>query len=96
MAFMGAMRMIKAEYAAFVDSGQMRQEKSEIVLNDLTFPVNPDLLTKNAYSAGTPKSRLVIGFLAKITSSAHIHTMPQVMLLMQHLHCSRCKPDDCR
>jgi len=73
MAFMGPMRIIEAEYSAFVDSGQMRQQKSEIVSNDLIFPVDPDLLAKNAYSTGTPKSRLVIGNLAKIASPAHTH-----------------------
>ena len=88
MAFMGPMRIIEAEYSAFVDSGQMRQEKSEIVSNDLIFPVDPDLLAKNAYSTGTPKSRFVIGNLAKIASSAH--RILQMMHVKQHLKSRSC------
>lgn len=85
MPFMGAMPIIKAEYTAFIYSGQMRQEKGEIVLNDLVLFIDPDLFAKNAYPTGTPKSCFVIGLLAKITSSAHIQTISQVMRLTQHL-----------
>jgi pilus assembly protein TadC len=93
MAFMGPMRIIKTEYSAFVDSEQMRQEKSEIVSDDLIFPVDPDFLAKNAYSTGAPVSRFVVGFLAKIISSTHI--IVQMMRVTQHLksRLSRCKPD---
>jgi hypothetical protein len=80
---MGPVRIVKAKYSAFVDSGRMRQEEGEIVPNDLIFPVNPDLLAKNTYSAGTPKSSFVIGFFAKIALCAHITL--QMMRVTQHL-----------
>jgi hypothetical protein len=83
MAFMGPMRIIKAEYSPFVDSEQVRQEKSQIVSTHLIFLVDPNLLAEDAYSAGTPKSRFVIGNLAKIASSSH--KILQMLHEMQHL-----------
>lgn len=71
MTLMGAMCVIKAKYAAFVYSGQVRQEKGEIVLDDLAFSVDPDLFAEDADPSGTPKPGFVIGFLAMTTPSAH-------------------------
>ena len=80
MALMGAMRIIEAEYSPFVYPEQMRKDKSEIVLNNIIFAIDPDLLAKNAYSAGAFKPCFVIGFLAEISSSNHVGMIWQVML----------------
>ena len=85
MALMGSMCIIEAEHAPFVYPEQVRKDKSEIVLNDFIFPIDPDLLAKDSYTAGASKSRFVIGFLAEISSSYHVSMICQVMLYAQHL-----------
>lgn len=46
MAFVGAMCIIEAEYAPFVGTKPMRQEEGEIVSNNLTLFIGPDVFTK--------------------------------------------------
>jgi hypothetical protein len=69
VALMNAVCVIEAEYAAFVHSGHMRQEKGEIVFHNLIPAVDPDFLAKNADPARTTKSSLVVGVFGEIVSS---------------------------
>jgi hypothetical protein len=82
---MSAMCVIEAKYAALIYSGQMWQEESEIVLNDLALSVDPDFLAKNADPSGTPKPGFVIGFLAMPTPPAQGKILAQVMHILHHL-----------
>lgn len=68
---MDAVRIIVAKDAAVIDPGEMRHEECEVVSDDVTLGVNPNLFSQNADSTGTPKTRLVIGILAQATSSSH-------------------------
>ncbi len=85
MAFMYAVGVVETEYAALIRCLQMRQKESEVVLNHLSGSVNPDLLAKDADSAGASKTSLVIGLFTKITSSSHKRILAQVLLCEQHL-----------
>ncbi len=71
MAFVIAMCVIETEYAPFVGTEPMWQEEGEIVSNHLILLIDPDLFTKNADSAGTPKTSFVIGVLAKTCPPTH-------------------------
>lgn len=82
---MGTVCVIEAEDAAFVYSGHRRQEKGEIVSNNFTLLVDPDLLPEDADSTGTPKTRFIIGVFAQVSLSAHIDSVKQLMQPMQHL-----------
>src|SRR5664280_298101 len=63
----------------------MRQQKGEIVLNGLVLLVDPDLLAKNDDSAGTAKTSLIVGLLAKLAPPSHGEILSQVMPIIQHL-----------
>jgi hypothetical protein len=63
----------------------MRQQKGEIVLNGLVLPVDPDLFAKDADPAGTAKTSLIVGLLAKLAPPSHREMLSQVMPVMQHL-----------
>jgi hypothetical protein len=65
------MCVVEAKYAAFVYSGQVRQEERQIVSNNFTFTVHPDLLPENAYPTGTPKPGLVVSVFAESRFPAH-------------------------
>jgi len=89
MPLMESMRVIEAKYAAVVDKCQMRQEKGEIVENNLLLRINPNFFAKNAGAARTPKAGFKIGILAQVSSCTHGAILPQVMLGKQHLVCSQ-------
>jgi hypothetical protein len=92
MALVNAVRVIEAEYAAFVHSGKVGQQKGKVILNDLTFIVDPNLFAKNTDSTGTPKPGLVVGFLAKIAPSTHSEIILQMMRKKHHLYPSPSAP----
>jgi hypothetical protein len=83
MTLMDAMRVIESEHPAIVHSRYMWQEEGEIVANDLTPFVDPNLFAKDAYPTCAPKLILLIGVLAKVNPSAQ--GFYQVMPLTQHL-----------
>lgn len=80
---MDSMCVVEAKYAAFVYSGQVRQEERQIVSNNFTFTVHPDLLPENAYPTGTPKPGLVVSVFAAFPPMTFI--VEQVMFLLQQL-----------
>ena len=90
MVFMGTMCVIEAEYAAVVSFEQMRQEQGKIVSNHLTLFIDPDLFTKNADSAGTPKTSFVIGVFAKTPRLPMESMLAQVMCRVHHLEATLC------
>src|ERR1700677_3593362 len=65
MALMGTVCVIEAQHADVVGAEQMGQEEGKVVSNGLTLRVDPDLLAKNDDPTCTPKTSLVVNFLAK-------------------------------
>jgi len=63
MTLMRAMSIVKPKHTAVVPCGQVRQDEGEIVTNNLTSLIHPNLLSQNADPASTAEARLVIVFL---------------------------------
>jgi hypothetical protein len=76
---MGSVRVIEAQDAALIDSGQMGQEKGEIVSSYRTHFIRPNFLTQDANAAGASKSCFVIRRLAKADLLDHGSNLTQVM-----------------
>jgi hypothetical protein len=85
MPLMNSVRVVETEDAALIDSGEMGQEKGQIVSNGHAILIHPDLLAQNADAARASKSGFVVCELSKADVPAHGSNLAQVMLFMQHL-----------
>lgn len=68
---MGAVCIVETQNAAVVCAKEMRQQERQIVTNNLTSLIHPNLFSQNADPASTAEARLVIVFLDQALASTH-------------------------
>ena len=63
MAFMNAVGVVKSEHPAIIRVKQMRQQKCQVLANNLLIRIHPNFFSQNTYATGAPKAGFVVGIL---------------------------------